>query len=127
MVKKTIKVSGLTPLEVRELEKTLGRQSVEELGTGPRSANFPEPTTFLIAGVVLSSAALNALAIIAARPKRTAKRVLRIEYESEDKTYSVELEEDLAASESPSPKVIEKITKGLSLDPKTLASLNKDD
>ena len=119
----TITVSGLTPLEVRELKDKLGRNSVEELGKVPRSARFPEPIGLLIAGVALSSAALNALAIIATRPKRSAKRVLKIEYKSKSKTYSVDLEEDIAASDAPPVEVVEKITKGLSIDPTIFTGL----
>jgi hypothetical protein len=120
-----ITISGLTPLEVRELENKLGENSVTELGNVSPSANFPEPVGLLIATVVLSMAALNALAIIATRPKKSAKRILKVEYTSDSETYSIDLEEDIVASESPEAKVVEKITKGLSLDPKTLEALTK--
>jgi hypothetical protein len=67
-------VSGLMPLELRELEAALGESSVKEVGHMPPDANFPEPTTIIIATVAVSALALKTLAIIATRPRKAVNR-----------------------------------------------------
>ena len=111
-------VNGLTPLELRELENLLGKSSVEEVGSVPADTKFPEPMAISIATITLSLAALNALAIIVTRPRKSGARELRIE--RTEKKLIITLKEDVSISESPPADVVEKIGKTLAIDLKSL-------
>jgi len=127
MKEEILTITGLTPLEVRELESKVGRGAVQTIGHRPSNAAFREPISLVIATVGLSSLALSALAVIATRPKQSLKRVIRIERKKGDETLAIAFEEEAFSSEAPDPKVVEKIGKALRIDLKSLAESIQQD
>ncbi len=119
----TITVSGLTPLELRELEGKLGKAAVQGAGTASSDGSFREPATLVIATIALSSLALNALAIILSRPKATKKRKVTLLFEEGDRKITAEYEEESQAVGPPPAEVVEKIGKALAFDPKSLPEM----
>lgn len=114
-------VTGLTPLELRELEDALGDASVEELGQIPPDANFPEPTVMIIAGIVLTELALRTLAMIALRPRKSGTREIVIERTDGQQKLTIWFKESQSESGAPSQPTIEAIGKALNVDLKALA------
>jgi hypothetical protein len=66
-------VTGLTQLELRELEKALGKSSITS--KTDKTSKFREPITLIIATVAISSAAITALTIILTRTQDQFKRI----------------------------------------------------
>lgn len=107
-------VTGLTPLELRELEDALGEFAIEETGQVPPDANFPEPTALIVAAVELSSLALTTLAILLARPRKTVSRRLTIT--REDGREILSYEETGSEIDAPTQSTVDAIGKALKVD-----------
>jgi hypothetical protein len=118
MTEGEIKVSGLTQLELRELEEKLGKGSVRVIDKS--DATLREPLT-IIAAVAISSVALKALTVIATRPRSGTKKSITLETLLGKYTYTREEQ----SSGTPPPKQIEAIGKALSIDLKALGSIAK--
>lgn len=115
-------VTGLTQLELRELEDALGEASVKQIGQIPPDANFPEPTTMIIAAVALSALALKTLAIIATKPRKSGAREIVIEKVDGQTKCTIWFKETFSESGAPSERAIEAIGKALNIDLKSLAA-----
>ncbi len=118
----SLTVSGLTPLELRELEAALGESSVKEVGQIPPDAKFSDPTTIIIAAVALSALALKTLAIIATRPRKAGTREIVIERTDGRTKCTIWIKETSSESGAPPERTIEAIGKALNIDPKDLVA-----
>jgi hypothetical protein len=116
----TLTVTGLTPLELRELEDALGEDAVKEVGQIPPDANFPEPTTMIIATVLLSALALKTLAILINKPRKGGSREILIEKIDAHGKCTIWIKEAQSESGAVPERTIEAIGKALNVDTKAL-------
>ncbi len=119
-------VEGLTPLELRELESKLGPSAITIISPPSDSPKFHEPTTIIIISLAVSSLALTTLAIIATRPKKTKKRSITIKRKREGEDLSVTINDELFESGAPNAKVVQEISKALSIDLNALAKATSE-
>lgn len=119
-----VEISGLTNLELRELERILGEQNIRKLPAG-REGNAHREPGLVVASVILGSAIIAATTIILSKNKETSGRDITIKRtkNSEEEILEVQLSEIYEKSSAPDQETIEKIADVFKVDMSALASV----
>jgi hypothetical protein len=111
-------INGLTQLELRELEEKLGKE-IEEMSVSSGSAHN-EPATLVIAAVLISARAIEALTIILMRRIHRRDFGIDISRETKDERLVIKIHDEDFSSDAPKKEIIAALIKALALDPKVL-------
>ena len=117
-------INGLTQLELRELEEKLGK-GIEEVGVTRGSAHN-EPATIVIAAVIISASAIEALTTILMRRIHKRDFGIDISRETKDEKLAIKIHDQDFSSDAPKKEIIAALGKAFALDPKILSQAMKD-